>query len=294
MKGFLKIISIILVLGGLLLSLLDIFYTWAITRRPLLGIEKNRHYDHLIAGDSRTNPLLPPYLEQITGKRTINIGYPAFTLEDTRRIFRYFFENGNSVDTVYLQIDQRFGTATEIKRDWYYKPYLIMHEGLLTPRVPFSLYARNNKNVTPKTVRENLRYIWVREADKTILDTNNIILNYSPFVYNTKQLADHAKMPFLLEDLTSLDAFLKSNGVRKLVLFTAPYSPNWFASQSDTSNYKQKIRAADFSYYDLSKRYLDTAYFKDYVHIKNNRYFEFCRDFNNIVISRGGSEEMGN
>ena len=74
MRPFLKNISIILLAGGLSLSLLDIFYTWAITRRPLFWIEKDQHYDYLIAGDSRTSPLLTPYLEMITGKKTINIG----------------------------------------------------------------------------------------------------------------------------------------------------------------------------------------------------------------------------
>lgn len=284
MRGFLKIVCIIIVAGGLTLSLLDIFYTWGITRRPLLGIQHDHHYDYLIAGDSRTNPLLAPYMEMITKRKTINIGYPAFTLEDNRRILSYFFERGNRADTVFLQIDMRFGTATETKREWYYKPYLIMEHGLLTPRSPFMYYALNNKNITLRQVRDHISFSMLKDEEKAAWDTAAVLSDYRPFVYNSKLLADHATLPFLMEDLKSFDGFLKKNGVRKLVLFTAPFSPNWFHSQSDTTSYKLRLRTEGFEYHDLSTLYSDTTWFKDYIHIKNNRYLQFCRDFNTTVI----------
>lgn len=292
MRPFLKNISIILLAGGLSLSLLDIFYTWAITRRPLFWIEKDQHYDYLIAGDSRTSPLLTPYLEMITGKKTINIGYPAFTLEDNRRVLKYFFDRGNRADTVYLQIDLRFGTATDIRRDWYYRPYLVMQEGMLTPRVPFKYYAENNKNITLRTIGSNLNYHWSKHETRDAWDTSLVVADYRPFQYNDKLLADHSHLPFLMDELKSFRRFLSDHGVSELVLFTAPYSPNWFHSQRDTSNYKKLIRAEGFIYHDLSGLYSDTTYFKDYTHIKNNRYLEFCRDFNDRIIRSVAGESV--
>lgn len=90
MKGFIKLLLIIVIGGYITLTLADWLYTMSITQRPLLSIKKNRKYDYLIAGDSRTNPLVAPYIDQKTGLKTINIGFPAFTLEDNQKILQYF------------------------------------------------------------------------------------------------------------------------------------------------------------------------------------------------------------
>ena len=287
MRPFLKTISIILLTAVISLSMLDVFYTWAITRRPLFWIEKHQHYDYLIAGDSRTSPLLVPYLDQITGKKTINIGYPAFTLEDNRRVLQYFFDRGNRADTVYLQVDRRFGTAIDIRREWYYKPYFFLQDGLEMPRIPFKYYAENNKNITLKSIGSHLKFHFQKDEIRDAWDTSLIMGDYRRFEYNEKLLADHSHLPFLMNELKSFRHFLSDHGVSALVLFTAPYSPNWFHSQKDTSAYKKLLREEGFTYHDLSVIYTDTTYFKDYTHIKNNRYLEFCRDFNERIIKSG-------
>lgn len=291
MKKFLKLTSITLLTGFLSLSLLDIAYTWAITQKPLSDIYTHKHYDYLIAGDSRTNPLLPSYLDMITGLKSINIGYPAYTLEDNKRIMEYFFERGNKVDRVYLQMDLRFGTANEVKREWFYKPYLIRQQGLLSPRFPFDFYARNNKNITFMTVKNHLMHGMRSPAERAYFDSMEIVNDYRPFKFNEKLLEDHADKPFLMNELLSFDRMLKQNGVKELVIFTAPYSPNWFDSQSDTSTYKKRLVNAGFKYFDLSTIYRDTSWFKDYTHIKNNKYLEFSRYFVDHVIL---SQDNGN
>lgn len=285
MKKFLRLTSILIISGLAMLALLDFAYTWALSQKPLSDINKNQHYDFLIAGDSRTNALLPSYLNMITGMKTINIGYPAYTLEDNRRVMEYFFERGNKADKVYLQVDLRFCTAKEVKREWYYKPYLISHEGYYFPlRFPFSYYARHNKNITFMTVKDHLLYSLKDPQEKARFDSLEVINDYRPFRYNDKLLEDHSSNPLLLEELQNFQRMLKKNGVKELVLFTAPFSPNWFDSQSDTSSYKRKLVDAGFTYVDLSTIYPDTTYFKDYTHIKNNKYLEFCRHFVDHVI----------
>jgi hypothetical protein len=287
MKRFLRLTAIVIISGLAMLAFLDFAYTWAIAQKPLSDIKKDQHYDYLIAGDSRTNALLPSYLNMITGMKTINIGYPAYTLEDNRRVMEYFFERGNKADKVFLQVDLRFCTATEVKREWYYKPYLIGHEGYFAPaRFPFSYYALHNKNITFMTVKDHLLYSLKSPQEKARFDSMEVVNDYRPFRYNDKLLEDHANNPLLLNELYSFERMLKKNGVKELVLFTAPFSPNWFHSQSDTSTYKRRLVNAGFKYFDLSTIYQDTTYFKDYTHIKNNKYLEFCRHFVENVIQQ--------
>ena len=284
MRGFIKLLLIIVFGGYLALTLLDWIYTMTITQRPLLSIKENRSYDYLIAGDSRTNPLVAPYIDLRTGLKTINIGFPAFTLEDNQRIIQYFFDRGNRVDRVILQMDQRFGTSSGTKQEWYYWPYLHRQSGLFTMELPFGYYARENKNINLKTLGSGLKYLITVGDGEMKLDTAEINNDFRPFLYNSKLLKDCSKEPFRYNDLIAFDAFLKKNGVRELILFKAPCTPEWFKSQADTATFKQKLRGMGFKYFDLSGAYTDTSYFKDYTHIKNSKYLEFSRYFIQKVI----------
>jgi hypothetical protein len=284
MRGFIKLILTILLGGYLSFLLLDWTYTMTITQRPLLNIKENRSYDYLIAGDSRTNPLVAPYIDMLTGLKTINIGYPSFTLEDNQRILQYFFNRGNRVDRVILQMDLRFGTATGNRQEWYYWPYLHREEGFFTSEFPFGYYARENKNITLKTLGSGMKYmINVGDGEMT-LDTMKIFKDFRPFLYNQKLLKDYSKEHFQYQQLLEFHTFLKKNGVRELIFFKAPCTPEWFLSQTDTSTYKKKLRGMGYKYFDLSGAYIDTSYFKDYTHIKNNKYLEFSRYFIHKVI----------
>jgi hypothetical protein len=284
MSRFIKLILTILLTGYLSLLLLDWTYTWTITQRPLLSIKENRNYDYLIAGDSRTNPLVAPYIDMLTGLRTINIGYPSFTLEDNQRILQYFFDRGNRVERVILQMDRRFGTSIGTRQEWYYWPYLHRQDGLFTGEIPFSYYAKENKNITLKTLGSGMKYLINVGDGEMSLDTAKINEDFRPFLYNKKLLADYSNVPFLYQELVNFHAFLKKNGVQELILFKAPCTPEWFASQSDTSSYKRALRNMGFKYIDLSGTYTDTSYFKDYTHIKNSKYLEFSRYFIKTVI----------
>ena len=278
MPHFLRICLIIFLSCFAILGAMDLLYTWTLTRQPLANIRKNQHYDLLIAGDSRTLPLLPEYLDIITGKKTINIGSPSYTIEDNKRIMKYFFERGNRVDKVYLQYDLRFGTQKQVAVDWQYQPYMIEHAGWITPRIPFQFYALNNANFTFKEVSKKLRE-QLKNVPPPPFDSTDALNDFRPFVFNQKLLKDHSDKPLLIKELLEFDVFLKQHGVQELILFTAPFSPNWFPSQKDTSIYKKKVRNAGFRYYDFSTVYADTSYFLDYTHIKHTKYLEFCRLF---------------
>jgi hypothetical protein len=284
MKGFIKLLLIIVIGGYITLTLADWLYTLTITQRPLLSIKENRKYDYLIAGDSRTNPLVAPYIDQKTGLKTINIGFPAFTLEDNQRILQYFFDRGNRVERVLLQMDLRFGTASGIKQEWYYWPYLHRQAGMLFSEIPFGYYARENKNITLRTLGSGIKYLFTVGDGELKLDTTEINNDFRPFLYNQKLLKDYSKESFRYHELLEFDAFLKKNGVRELILFKAPCTPQWFESQSDTATYKQRLRCMGFKHFDLSGAYGDTCYFKDYTHIKNSKYLEFSRYFIEKVI----------
>lgn len=273
---------------GITLSLLDICYTWVISETPLHGIRKNEHVDYLIAGDSRTNPLLPEYLCQITGKKVINIGEPGYVLDDNIKVLKYFFEMGNKVDRVLLQVDWKFGARhpEDVEsKEWRYLPNLIRKEGLLTPRIPFVFYAKNNRNIKPMHIVKFTKTALLRHGQTEPLDTMSVINSHRPFLHNEKLREDYSTMEFRMKDIIALDTFLKRQGVRELILFSTPYLPEWISTQSDSASYKSKVRGAGYRLHDFSTVYRDTTWFKDYLHVTNSRYLAFCRLFAAVAMS---------
>lgn len=288
MRLFLR--KLLFVAAGILitLSLLDIFYTWVISETPLHGIRKNEQVDYLIAGDSRTNPLLPEYLSQITGKKVINIGEPGYVLDDNIRILKYFFEMGNRVDRVLLQVDWKFGARhpEDVEsKEWRYLPNLIRKEGLLTPRIPFVFYAQNNRNIKPMHIVKFTKTALLRNGQPDPLDTMTVINAHRPFMHNEKLREDYSTMAFRMKDIIALDSFLRRQGVRELILFSTPYLPEWISTQSDSASYKRKVREAGYRFHDFSTVYKDVTWFKDYLHVTNSKYLEFCRLFASVALS---------
>lgn len=288
MKTFIKKIALILTGIGVTLSLLDIYYTWVISETPLYEIGNNEQIDYLIAGDSRTNPLLPEYLRIVSGKKVINIGEPGYVLDDNIKILHYFFDKGNKVDRVLLQVDWKFGSRypEDVEpKDWRYMPNLIRQEGLLTPRIPFIFYAKNNRNIKPTHIVKFSEIALLRDGKTDPLDTMSVLRSDRTFKHNEKMLEDFSKFELRLKDIIALDTFLKRKGVKELILFSAPYLPEWITSQSDSASYKHKVRQAGYRLHDFSTVYKDTTMFKDYLHVRNNKYLEFCRLFAAVALS---------
>ena len=135
MRQFIKQVSIFIAGVFIVFSILDILYTWVISENPVYNIMSNEHIDYLIAGDSRTDPLLEPFLEKITGKKIIQIGSPGYVLQNNIEILDYFFKKGNRVDKVILQVDWKFGSRTESKKNFEYMPHIMRQQGLTHPRI---------------------------------------------------------------------------------------------------------------------------------------------------------------
>ena len=285
MRTFLKQILLVFLAILVTLSLMDIFYTWAITQKPLHDIRENEHVDYLIIGDSRSNPLLTFYLEHLTGTKVLNFAEPGFILEDNLTMLDYFFRKGNTVDRVLIQADWKFGSRTEVGKDWAYTPYLIREKGLLSPRIPFWMYAENNRNFKPMFLVKQIMDGIKKQPSSILADTIGINASNFPFRYNENLNVDYSKYLFRINDIKALETRLKARGVKEVILFSIPHLPEWITTQSDSATYKRTIRNSGFKYYDFSTIYADTTGFKDYLHVRNSRYTEFCRRFSATVMT---------
>lgn len=285
MKIFLK--KMLLVGLGIFVTLylLDIFYTWTITQKKLHGFGDGEHFDYVIIGDSRSNPLIPFYLEHLTGKKVLNFAEPGFVLEDNLAILDYFYRKGNSVDRILIQADWKFGSRTESEKQWVYEPYLIREKGLISPRWPFVMYAKNNRNYRPMVLVRKLREGVQNDPISKLADTNLVLGNKVSYRMNEKLRADYSVYPFRINDIIQLEKRLKEKGVKEVILYSMPYLPEWISTQSDSATFKAKIRAAGFTYHDFSTIYPDSTWFKDYLHVRNNRYLDFSQRFASTVMT---------
>lgn len=264
-----------------MLWLTDLFYTWSLSRVPAFGIRQNEKVDYIFAGDSRTISLRPEYLSYITGRKVLNIASLAFTLDDTRELLEYFFRRGNTVERVVLQVDQKFGSRAGTQRNYEYMPHL-MREYPLEPRFPFRFYAENNKNIGPRHVIRGLRYAEDFDGPGRVPDTMGGKITH--FRYNPKLMVDHSLDTFRIDDIIALRSYLKSKGVKELILYSPPLMQEWNRIQTDTVSFKRKVREAGFRYIDLSNAYSDTTYFKDQLHVKNQMDMPYCRLVASLIL----------
>ena len=155
MRKFLGLVLIVLLPFGAILITLDVFYSYSITRHPLYGIPKNRHFDYLIIGDSRVSSILEDRLSYLTGGSAMVIPVSGGGLDDLNKVIGHFFDMGNRAKTVVTSIDLRIGGNLGIKHEWLFYAYDSRKRHYMNPRVPFEMYVRNNKDVT---IRKIFRY----------------------------------------------------------------------------------------------------------------------------------------
>jgi hypothetical protein len=265
------------------LSIMDIYYTWVISERPVYGIGRNEKVDWLITGDSRSISLRAPYLSYITGRKVVNVAAPFYTMDNTIELLEYFFNNGNRADRVLLQVDQKFGSRRGIKRNYEYMPHIIRQRGLLSPRFPFKYYAENNRNIRPSQIVDYTREV-LRGDNKATETLDTIWVKINHFKTNPGLMVDHSKDDFRIDDIKALREYLLSKGVKELILYSPPYYPEWIKTQSDSASFKEKVRKAGFRYHDLSTVYTDTTYFIDHLHIKNRKDNEYMRLVATVVL----------
>lgn len=271
------------VLAGTFLAMacLDILYSYAIARHPLLRIPKGRHYDHLVIGDSRVSSLLEHTLDTATGRRWIVVTHYGGNVDDIRIVLDQFFADGNTADTLWLSVDMRLFGNTGTNYEWLYYAYESRRRHYLNPRFPFVTYARNNARVDMRRVFTDLR----RAVDTSRTETRDfgIVQWYSP---HNDQKRDYSAQTFRRGALDSIRSASAVCRVRAIRLFTAPLSPDFSGYQSRPDAYKQELRGLGLRYVDFSNAFPDTAYFADLVHLKRRHYRDFTMAFADSVRKR--------
>lgn len=270
MRKFIILASSILLLTGVILTALDIGYSYSLSRHPLLRIPKHQRFDFLIIGDSRVSSILEKLLDSMTGRRCLVLPNYGANLDDMPFVIDHFFQNGNTAQTVISSIDLRIGGNEGVKHDWLYYAHTSRKNGYLDLRFPFLIYARNNTTVTTKRIFEDL----FRDVDSSRKDQRdmNILQWYEP---HKDQMKDYSLTPLRIESLLNLKNILKAHGVTDHRLLIAPLSPEFDALQSDPDGYKRLLRDNGFRYYDFSALYTDTSSFADLVHLKRKAYADF-------------------
>jgi len=90
---------------------------------------KKQHFDFVFCGDSRAYNMVDiSTVQNLTGKRGLNIGYSGAIFEEQYLIIRKFVENGNTINQLFLQTDlQSFDSSKRSRHrftEYNYLPYL--------------------------------------------------------------------------------------------------------------------------------------------------------------------------
>lgn len=271
------------VLAGTFLAMacLDILYSHAIARHPLLRIPEGRHYDHLVLGDSRVSSLLEQTLDTATDAGWIVVPHYGGNVDDIRRVLDQFFESGNRADTLWLSVDMRLFGNTGTNYEWLYYAYDSRRRHYLNPRFPFVTYARNNARVDMRRVLTDLR----RPVDTSRKESRDfgIVQWYAP---HNDQKRDYSAQAFRRGALDSIMRGAAHKGVKAIGLFTAPLSPDFAGYQSRPDAFKKELRGLGLRYIDFSNTFSDTVYFADLVHLKRRHYRDFTLAFADSVRTR--------
>ena len=274
MRAFLRLFAIVAACTAMALTCLDLLYTHALSRHPLLRIPRGRHYGNLVIGDSRVSSLLEGSLDTMTGSPWIVIPHYGGNADDILIALLHFFSEGNRADTAWISADMRLFGNTGIRYEWLYYAHEPWQSRLKNPRIPFRMYALNNASVGPRRILEDL----MRNVDTSRRDDRDfdIVQWYSP---HSDQQRDYSAREFRYGMIDSIQTLLAEHGVRHCGLFTAPLSPEYFGYQRDDSSFKDSLRRMSAVYLDFSYAMPDTAYFADLVHLKRRYYLPFTRAF---------------
>lgn len=268
--------------GGLLLILtgLDCLYSYSIARHPLLRIPKNQRYDYLIVGDSRVSSLLEGPMSALTGKKVLVLPHYGGNLEDILEVADYFFERGNQAETVISTVDLRIAQAAPAKHDWQYYAQDVMASHYLMPRMPFAIYARNNRKIPLRQVMKEIK----RPVDTSRKETRDmaILQHYEP---HPDQMRAYDTSDLRLDLILTLREKLKSYGIKDHRLLVAPLSPDYARYHPGAESYKDVMRKEGFRLYDCASMYADTTAFADLVHLKRNKYLDFSRKLSDSLIN---------
>ena len=147
MKKFIKKITVYILLTLLLLALLDVIYSsihinsQVRNKVDFIVNSPPKHYDAIILGSSRAENHLIPEIFKKYGLDVYNFGMSGGSLCEDSLMLKLFFEKGNTVDKVLLQVDIQF--LNEIPAEGIqarFLPYLPLNKTI------YNHYKDNTKN----------------------------------------------------------------------------------------------------------------------------------------------------
>ncbi len=279
MTRFIKTCS--LTAGGLFLTLsgMDCLYSYGIARHPLLRIPEKKEYDYLIIGDSRVSSLIEDEIGAKTGKSVIVLPHYGDNLKDVLYLTDYFLERGNRAKTVISTVDLRIAQSSQMTHDWEFYAYDVKAHYYLKPRIPFVMYASNNRKIPFRKVVEGIS----SPIDSARRETRdfNIFQRYEP---SREQKIPYDTTHLRLDLILALREKLKKHGIRDHRLIVAPLSPDYPRYHPGAESYKDIMRSHGFRLYDCSKMYTDTTAFADLIHLKRKTYMDFSRRFADSLL----------
>lgn len=124
MKRFLKQIAVLVVFFIAMMYVLDVVYTQVYRNaKPRNKIQyvlsqKNQKVDYLFFGSSRVdNTIDPKVVEEVTGKKALNLGIQGARLPDYLILMRLAHEQGMIKDTVLVQVDYVYNIDSQTTSD---------------------------------------------------------------------------------------------------------------------------------------------------------------------------------
>lgn len=147
MRKFLAYLSIFLLLSGLVLYLLDGFYTRYHTNHlnvcskpDWIFSQKNKTFDYAFMGNSRVYNMVDVVgFEKNTGKVAINLGVTGSNYSEQYLVLDKFFKSGNKVKQFLLQVDMISLNYTKLPFKLHFPTY--MH--LLNDTTVMQVYRDN-------------------------------------------------------------------------------------------------------------------------------------------------------
>lgn len=267
--------------GGIVATLtgMDCLYTYGVARHPLLNIPENHTYDYLIIGDSRVSSLLEKDISEQTGKSVIVLPHYGDNLKDVLKLTDYFLERGNRAKTVISNVDLRIAQSSEMSHEWEFYAHDVYARHYLMPRIPFMIYALNNRKIPFRKVLEG-----IRQPVDTIRKEHRDLGIFQQYQPSREQKIPYDTSNLRLDLILELREKLRQHGIHDHRLIVAPFSPEYPRYHPGRESYKDIMKSRGFRLYDCSAIYDDTAAFADLIHLKRNHYKDFSRIFADSLI----------
>ncbi|KAB1067036.1 hypothetical protein F6U93_11480 [Tamlana haliotis] len=281
MKRFLRN-SIVLSVGIItLLYGLDFIYTNVYENsfprnktQHILNLEEGEKLDYVFLGSSRVeNSIVSREIENITGKRTINLGTQGAKLDDINIFLRLLIEKNVKIEKLFIQVDYIFNheSSSDIVRSQalpYIKTNSVIKEYLKRVDsnyfknyyLPFYRYAKNDYRLG---FRE---FIASLVNKKSKIDFND---GFVPLfgVINKNDFGGSELPQSILKSnksLKEIDSLCKMNKI-DVIYFCAP-----FCSRLKTNDYLMKLKEKLPNFKDFSSSIPSDSLFQNCSHLNKN------------------------